>query len=135
DLWSMDLLVEELQHLYAAEVKGTPAGLAAGSPTALADFLRWQLTSLHGPRGQAAWEYWQKELSGELPVLQMPTDRPRPARQSYSGATFTWPLSTGTVARLRQVVGKLATTLAPAILSAFQFFSPGAAGSRRRSSA
>ena len=120
DLWSMDLLIEELQLLYAAEFEGTPANLAVVNPAALADFLRWQLTSLHGPRGQAAWDYWQKELGGELPVLQMPIDRPRPARQSYAGANFTWPLSTGTIGRLRQIVGKLGTTLVPAILSAFQ---------------
>ena len=45
------------------------------------------------PEGERLWAYWQKQLEGELPVLDLPTDRPRPPVQSYRGASFKFNLS------------------------------------------
>lgn len=76
DLWSADLLVQELKELYLAERAGRKAALPAVTGQ-FADFVRWQTVSVHGQRGQKSWNYWQTVLSGELPVLNLPTDRPR----------------------------------------------------------
>ena len=77
DLWSMDHLLQELPEIYAAQRQGRPANLPPPA-TRFADYVRSQLLSVHGPNGEKAWAYWQQILSGELPVLDLPTDRPRP---------------------------------------------------------
>ncbi|MBV9389198.1 MAG: hypothetical protein JOZ78_22490, partial [Chroococcidiopsidaceae cyanobacterium CP_BM_ER_R8_30] len=47
------------------------------------DFVRWQTEMLASEEGERLWTYWQKQLAGELPVLNLPTDRPRPPVQTY----------------------------------------------------
>ena len=56
-------------------------------PTAsYADFVSWQATTLAGDDGARLRAYWREALAGDLPVLNLPTDRPRPAVQTYRGA-------------------------------------------------
>lgn len=119
DLWSMDILVDELQHIYQAERSGQQADLLPLSAQ-FADFVRWQFANVYGPRGQKAWEYWQRELAGDLPVLQLPTDHPRPAVQTYNGDAYNWDLEPDTVLRLRGLTRKHGTTLFVPLLAAFE---------------
>ncbi|HMF16398.1 MAG TPA: amino acid adenylation domain-containing protein, partial [Gemmataceae bacterium] len=119
DLWSMDILVEELQHIYQAERSGQRAELPP-PPAQFADFVRWQFASVYGPRGQKAWEYWKNELAGELPVLQLPTDRPRPAMQTYAGNAYNWAIDPDAVQRLRGLARKHGTTLFVPLLATFE---------------
>jgi len=86
DGWSVGLLARELHALYIAETGGTPARLA---PSAMQypDYVNWQTDMLAGPEGDRLRHYWHAQLSGELPVLNLPTDYPRPARQTFRGAT------------------------------------------------
>ena len=51
------------------------------------DYVRWQTEMLAGPQGERLWAYWRKQLAGPLPVLNLPTDRPRPPIQTYRGAS------------------------------------------------
>lgn len=119
DLWSMDLLIEELKDLYTVRKRGQEPALSL--PRAgFADYLKQQLTTLHGPRGQKSLKYWLDELGGPLPVLALPTDRPRPAMQSYRGDTYTWQIPGETVAKLRGLAGELGATLFPILLGAFE---------------
>jgi amino acid adenylation domain-containing protein len=119
DLWSMDILVEELQHIYHAERTGQRAELPAPAAQ-FADFVRWQFANVYGPRGQKAWEYWQEQLAGELPVLQLPTDHPRPAVQSYNGNAHNWALAEDTATRLRGLARMHGATLFVPLLTAFE---------------
>ncbi|MFM7151248.1 MAG: condensation domain-containing protein, partial [Gemmataceae bacterium] len=119
DLWSMDLLIEELKEIYASRRRGQEVGVTLPR-SGLAEYLRNQFSNLHGPRGQKALAYWLKELGGPLPVLDLPTDRPRPAIQNYKGSTHTWRLPAKKVARLRALAGQLGTTMFPLLLSAFE---------------
>jgi amino acid adenylation domain-containing protein len=85
DAWSMGIFVRELTTLYGAFVAGQPSPLPA-LRWQYADYARWQ----RGPRqaevldGQLA--YWTRTLGGELPVLDLPADRPRPAIRTFAGA-------------------------------------------------
>src|SRR6516165_10282888 len=58
DLWSMDILVDELQHMYQSERLGQRAELPP-LPGQFTDFVRWQFANVYGSRGQKAWEYWK----------------------------------------------------------------------------
>ena len=77
DFWSLAVMLNELGVLYSAGKAGGPAVLP---PIELqyTDFVRWQTKMLEGSAGERLWDYWKKQLAGPLPVLNLPTDRPRP---------------------------------------------------------
>lgn len=85
DLWSIGILLQELSVLYSAERNGKPAALPE-IRFSYRDFVRWQVTMIESPRGESLLQYWVRQLSGDLPVLDLPADRPRPQTLSYRGA-------------------------------------------------
>jgi amino acid adenylation domain-containing protein len=91
DGWSMGLFFRELAALYGEAAAGVPAVLAAlaalpGLPVQYPDFALWQRERLQGERLDALIAHWKRELAGAPALLELPTDRPRPAVQSYRGA-------------------------------------------------
>ncbi|HSF41151.1 MAG TPA: non-ribosomal peptide synthase/polyketide synthase, partial [Thermoanaerobaculia bacterium] len=86
DGWSMGILVHELMALYAAFAEGRPSPLSE-LPVQYADFAAWQLSWLQGKALDNEVSYWQQQLAGLPPRLELPTDRPRPAVQSFRGAS------------------------------------------------
>jgi amino acid adenylation domain-containing protein len=87
DFWSSDVLARELKVLYAAHVSGEGATLPA-LPVQYADFAHWQRDWLRGDVLEAQRAWWKEQLSGAPPVLELPTDRPRPPVQTFRGAQF-----------------------------------------------
>lgn len=88
DQWSCRVLGNELLSLYDAYSTGQPSPL---KPLRLqfADFASWQRQWLSGPALEVQLAYWRRHLGGTLPVLDLPADRPRPARPSYNGGSET----------------------------------------------
>ncbi len=84
DGWSLGLLVKELTTLYAAFVEGRDDPLPALS-IQYADFAVWQRTWLQGEALRDQIEFWRSHLGGAPALLELPTDRPRPAVQRYAG--------------------------------------------------
>jgi len=84
---SIGLLIEEFSTLYSAGVRGEKATLPA-LPVQYADFALWQRKWLQGKLLEQQAAYWQEKLSGAPPLLELPTDRPRPAHQSFRGKTL-----------------------------------------------
>ncbi|MBJ7312568.1 amino acid adenylation domain-containing protein [Rugamonas sp. CCM 8940] len=84
DGWSMGILVREVSALYAAFSQGRPDPLA---PLAIqyADYAHWQRATVQGERLREQLEHWRSHLEGAPALLTLPTDRPRPAQQSYAG--------------------------------------------------
>ncbi len=76
DGWSNGILVRETAELYRAAVEGDAARLPELS-IQFADFASWQNEWLRGEKFPEAFEYWKGRLAGPLPVLEIPTDRPR----------------------------------------------------------
>jgi amino acid adenylation domain-containing protein len=76
DGWSLGVLVHELAVLYDAFATGTPSPLAE-LPMQYADFASWQRQWQHDAVMAAQLAYWQEQLHEPLPVLELPTDRPR----------------------------------------------------------
>lgn len=92
DGWSTTLFMKEVAALYRAHVDGLPSPLPE-LPIQYADYAEWQreTSQVEALDSQAA--YWKKQLGGNLPVLDLPFDYPRPAFQTYSGATHAFALS------------------------------------------
>ncbi|NBE85105.1 amino acid adenylation domain-containing protein [Micromonospora sp. NEAU-HG-1] len=84
DGWSLDLLLGEVAAGYAALRDGGPAPTAP--TTGYVDYAAWQRIRLDGPATGDGFAYWAGALAG-VPPLELPTDRPRPAVQSYAGGT------------------------------------------------
>ncbi len=84
DGWSMGVLVGELGALYPAFVAGLKSPLPV-LPVQYADFAVWQRGWLSGEILASQIAYWRQSLAG-LPPLDLPTDRPRPARRLGRGA-------------------------------------------------
>ncbi|HSE19640.1 MAG TPA: amino acid adenylation domain-containing protein [Pyrinomonadaceae bacterium] len=85
DAWSMGVFVRELAALYEAYLAGRPSPLPE-LPIQYADFADWQKGWLQGERLEEQLSYWRTQLAGAPPLLDLPTDRPRPLVQSDSGA-------------------------------------------------
>ncbi|HEX7312761.1 MAG TPA: condensation domain-containing protein [Pyrinomonadaceae bacterium] len=86
DGWSTTILVREASALYEAFAAGRPSPLAE-LPIQYADFAVWQRERLTGALLEAQLTYWKRQLSGAPPLSELPTDKPRPAMQSYRGAS------------------------------------------------
>ena len=86
DGWSMSILVRELTALYAAFADGRPSPLPE-LPIQYADFASWQRSRLRGEALESRLGFWREKLAGAPNTLRLPTDRPRPAIQSYRGAS------------------------------------------------
>ncbi|MGZ3458804.1 MAG: amino acid adenylation domain-containing protein, partial [Archangium sp.] len=84
DGWSMGVLVRELAGLYEAFSRGKPPPLAE-LPVQYADYAAWQREWLRGEVLEEQLGYWRKQLEGAPSALELPTDRPRPAVQTYRG--------------------------------------------------
>jgi amino acid adenylation domain-containing protein/non-ribosomal peptide synthase protein (TIGR01720 family) len=119
DFWSLALLMQELGLCYEAEQSGVRAALPELSSSYSA-FVRWQKELVSSEEGEKHWAYWHSQLSHELPVLNLPTTRPRPPVQTFRGASDPLPLSAATARRLKALSRKHGATLYVTLLAAFQ---------------
>src|SRR5579883_3354478 len=100
DFWSLAILMDELGVLYQAQKAGTQHALVP-LPVQYTDYVRASAKTIAQQSGERLWVYWQKQLAGELPVLNLPTDQPRPPSQSYRGASQPFRLSVDLTQRLK----------------------------------
>ncbi|NJK50971.1 amino acid adenylation domain-containing protein [Candidatus Gracilibacteria bacterium] len=116
DGWSMLLLIDELRQLYIAEKAGQKVTL----PPLKYDYqhyVQWQ-TEMLLKDGEVLWNYWRNQLAGELPVLHLPTDKPRLPQQNNNGASYTFKLDE--ITQLKTLAQIEKATLYMTLLAAFQ---------------
>ncbi len=91
------------------------------SPSAIRyrDFVQWQNTLIKTGEMKAHKDYWIEQLSGDLPLLDMPTDFPRPSQKSFAGDSFSFNLGTGLSEGIRRLAGETGTTLYMVLLTAY----------------
>ena len=118
DAWSIGVLLEELIHLYSAYSAGATPTLP-DLPLQYADFAVWQRADLSGDRLERQRTFWRTQLSGAPALLELPTDRPRPAKQSYRGAHHTFQLEAELTAQLNALAQRHDATLFMVLLTAF----------------
>jgi amino acid adenylation domain-containing protein len=119
DVWSMGVLVRELSALYDAFRAGGPTPLPE-LPTQYADYALWQRRRLSGEVLERQVDFWRAQLDGAPALLELPTDRPRPAVQGSAGATLTLRLPAELAAGLRALAQREEATLFMVMLAAFQ---------------
>ncbi len=119
DGWSLGVLGRELATLYEAYQAGASSPLAE-LPIQYADFAVWQREWLRGAVQEKQLGYWREQLGGELPVLELPADRPRPARQRYRGAAANIEVSAELSGRLQELGREGGATLFMTLLAAFK---------------
>ena len=119
DFWSLAILLNELGTLYPAETAGLRAALP---PLNLqySDYVRWQSELMAGVEGERLWTYWHKQLAGQLPVLNLPTDRPRQPIQTHRGGSHDFNLKDDLSGRLKALAKAQGATLYVVMLAAFQ---------------
>lgn len=119
DGWSMSVLFRELGALYEAFGQGETSSLAA-LPIQYSDFAVWQREWLQGQALETQTVYWKKQLSGAPAVLELPTDRPRPALQTFNGACHSIFLPQKLSDALAELSRQTGSTEFMTLLAAFQ---------------
>ncbi len=102
DEWSSGIMVREFSMLYNAFCQGKTSPL---QPLAIQyrDYAVWQNRLLESDEIAVHRDYWHKKLSGEIPVLNLPTDYPRPRMQTFNGETIYFELGPGEAEKLRSL--------------------------------
>jgi amino acid adenylation domain-containing protein len=119
DAWSLGVLMRELAVLYEAYATGCRSPLPP-LPMQYGDYARWQRQWLQGPVLQRHLSYWARQLAGLPALSELPSDRPRPAIQSFRGALRSFHIDAGTCKRLRALGRRAGATLYMILLAAFQ---------------
>jgi amino acid adenylation domain-containing protein len=119
DGWSMGTLFKELGTLYEAFAQLQPSPLPP-LPVQYADYSMWQKEYLRGDRLESQLAYWKRQLEGDLGVLNLPTDHPRPAIQTSRGVHRSMPLSKQLTETLKGLSRREGVTLFMTLLAAFK---------------
>ncbi|HVG17441.1 MAG TPA: amino acid adenylation domain-containing protein, partial [Blastocatellia bacterium] len=119
DGWSIGVLTRELQLLYGAFCENKPSPLQE-LPIQYRDFARWQQQLLEGRALESQLTYWKERLANMPPMLELPTDRPRTATQSYQGAGHSYAVDEDTTGALKRLSKKESVTLYMTLLAAFK---------------
>src|SRR2546429_8427072 len=118
DGWSMGILIREVAALYEAFPQDQPSPLPELA-IQYADYALWQREWLSGEVLELQLSYWRAQLAGAPAVLELPTDRPRPAVQSFRGSAHQIQLSAELTEDLRKLSRQEGVTLFMTLLSAF----------------
>lgn len=119
DGWSIKVFCQELTTFYEAFSSGKPSPLTE-LPIQYVDFAVWQRNYLQGQVLESQLNYWKQQLSGEQQLLKLPTTRPRPAIQTYSGARQPLTLTAELTQALTNISQREKVTLFITLLAAFQ---------------
>ncbi|HMB54454.1 MAG TPA: condensation domain-containing protein, partial [Thermoanaerobaculia bacterium] len=132
DGWSTGVLMRELTTVLRALVAGAddPFAELPPQPIQYADFATWQREHLQGDELERLLGHWRRRLEGAPGLLELPTDRPRPALQSYRGAALPIRWSEQLSARVEERAKQLSASPFMLLLAAFQAFLSRLSGQR-----
>ena len=119
DGWSLSVAMREISALYAAKLRDDPDPLPA-MPLQYPDFAIWQRQWLQGQVLEEQLRYWKEQLRAAPPQLELSTDRPRPAVESFKGARFKFELPPSLRASMENLAQQEGATLFMVCLAAYQ---------------
>ena len=119
DGWSFKVFASELATLYEAYSTGNAHPLQE-LVIQYGDYAYWQRRWMQSREMQEHLRYWQQQLSGDLPVLDLSTDKPRPAVQTYRGAKRYLSVPKGLYQGLQRLAKQEGCTLFVTLLTALQ---------------
>jgi acyl carrier protein len=118
DGWSMGVFIREVGTLYEAYTQGNSSPLEE-LPIQYADYAVWQREQLRGERLEQELNYWREQLRGAPAMLELPTDRPRPAVQSHRGGRRQFTLNEELSRRTRELARREGVTQFMLLAAAF----------------
>ncbi|HEX8274725.1 MAG TPA: condensation domain-containing protein, partial [Longimicrobiaceae bacterium] len=118
DGWSVGVLFRELSALYGAFARGEPSPLAP-LPVQYADYAVWQREWLSGATLGRLLSWWRARLAGASPLVELPTDRPRPAVLTGRGALHSFRVAPAAARGLRALARREGATLYMVARAAF----------------
>ena len=118
DGWSLWIVLSELQVLYGAAIRGDSAALLERAPLFSA-YTRWESEMLADSAGRRHQAFWRQALSDAMPVINLPTDRVRPAVSRYAGAALRFDLEAAATDALRRIAQQERGTLQMAVVAVF----------------
>ena len=120
DGWSVNLLRTELAALYGASIGREP------EPTQpllqYTDYALWQRERYESGDFDGQLKYWQDKLSGKIPLLELPTDHPRPTVQSFNGTVYTRVIPSPLADTLKALARSERATLFMVLLASYNAF-------------
>jgi amino acid adenylation domain-containing protein len=119
DRWSLSVLSRELAVFYEAEISHQDAPLR-DLPLQYGDFAIWQREWLRGEVLDRQLSYFRQKLAGAPPLLELPTDRPRPAMETFRGSVLIAPLQKEIAEGIKALGRREGTTLFMTLLAVFQ---------------
>ncbi|MDF5712391.1 MAG: amino acid adenylation domain-containing protein [Rhizonema sp. NSF051] len=118
DGWSIGVFIQELAAVYEAFFSGKPSPLPELS-IQYADFAVWQQQWLTGEVLEAQINYWKQQLAGAPPLLELPTDRPRPPVESFQGGSWLFQINPALTEKLNVLSQNSGATLFMTLEAAF----------------
>ncbi|MEK7990857.1 MAG: amino acid adenylation domain-containing protein [Thiotrichaceae bacterium] len=119
DLWSMSILLEELNQLYAFYSQAIEKIDLIPIESHYIDFVFWQQKMLDSAQSDIQEQYWLQKLAGDLSILDLPIDYVRPAMQTYTGASIGFKVDAKMTRALKAMVKASGTTLYTLLLASF----------------
>ncbi len=119
DLWSIEIIINELLELYHGDKDNIEKTLTDQGKSYF-DYVRFQKEMLEAKEENEIFEYWKKNLSDALPVLNLPTDYSRPSIQTYNGSTFTFKLSHRVSEKLKELARAKGVTVYTLLLAIYK---------------
>jgi amino acid adenylation domain-containing protein/non-ribosomal peptide synthase protein (TIGR01720 family) len=118
DGWSMGILLRELSKLYEAECRHVAPSLPPARQ--FSEYVQWQAQQQQSPEMDRAEAYWLEQYSDSIPVLELPTDRPRPRVQTYNGLRERLTIGASLCRALKHVSMRERATLFMTLLAGYQ---------------
>ncbi|MBD6620564.1 LLM class flavin-dependent oxidoreductase, partial [Komarekiella sp. 'clone 1'] len=118
DRWSFDILLQELPKIYQAQRSGIEISLLPLKHS-YQDYVSWQRKILSSAQGEKLWSYWQQQLAGDLPTLDLATDKQRGPIQTYNGASYRFKLSKTLTEQVKKLAQREGVTFYTILLATF----------------
>ncbi|MDF1812116.1 MAG: amino acid adenylation domain-containing protein [Verrucomicrobiales bacterium] len=118
DAWSVAVMMQDLIEYYFS-FKGGITPKVEPQEASFADYVNWEIAHLESESGDRMLEYWKDHMAGAPPVIDLPTDRPRPSVQTFNGATYGFQLDENLTEEVGQLSKDCNATLFTTLLSAY----------------
>ncbi|MEM7699800.1 MAG: SDR family NAD(P)-dependent oxidoreductase, partial [Verrucomicrobiota bacterium] len=119
DAWSVSLIMNDLiEYYFSAKAGRTPQVEPVAA--SYADFVNWERAHLESEAGERMFEFWQESLAGAPAAIDLPTDRPRPAVQTFNGATYGFELDEELTSAVTELSEEHSATLFTTLLSGYE---------------
>ena len=118
DGWSLGVFLRELMLFYENNAMGKNSQIS-GLPIQYFDYAHWQSDDKQHEKLKDSLSYWKEKLNGDLPVLELPTDKKRGTRQSFNGGTHRFELSKDLTDKLEMLSRQEDVTMYMTLLTTF----------------